>query len=236
MISGRRESTGFEKLLADDRSSIDEQEILAGLATRNRRRARIKHFIKILLGVLVSSLLVGAVLLFLSSQHSSPKSHKETLEWIPCGSSAAQARAAGCHYEPMQRSWIPDACYTSEPSEEYHPFDDREWYYDANLTQKLDEEGMRKLREGDDLDVYAHFFHNEHCVYCWRKLALAVMNRLPLLDSKVADFMHSIHCAKIVMKEIYDVGMQDIEEYRHEMTFSPLMFQTCVPLNWAELE
>jgi hypothetical protein len=64
-------------------------------------------------------------------------------QWVPCGSTATEARAAGCHYEPMQRSWIPDACYFEEPSSEYDPFNDRQWFSDRNRTIPADLVGLR---------------------------------------------------------------------------------------------
>jgi hypothetical protein len=67
-------------------------------------------------------------------------------DWIPCGDTPVEARSAGCHYEPMQRSWIPDACYFPEPSNEYDPFSDRDWYLDKNLTKPAD---LEKLRNGE---------------------------------------------------------------------------------------
>jgi hypothetical protein len=77
----------------------------------------------------------------------------------------------------MQHSWIPASCYFPEPGDEYDPFNDREWFVDKNLTQPLDEGQKAMLLRGDDLWVYTKYYHNEHCLYNWRKLAIAVSQR-----------------------------------------------------------
>jgi len=153
------------------------------------------------------------------------------LKWVSCGNSSAEARKNGCHYEHMQRAWIPDACYFSEPSEDYHPFVDRIWFSDEALTKPLNNTELQWLREGDDLVAYTWSFHDEHCLYCWRKLAIAVERRLPMIDSKTADFHHSTHCASGLIDFIYNVA-EDKWVNHKEYTYSPLMFQTCVPLRW----
>jgi hypothetical protein len=145
-----------------------------------------------------------------------------------CGRAAAIARAKGCHYEPMLRSWIPHECYTPEPGDEYSPFDDRAWFYDKNLTQPMVGSDLDVLRNGDDITAYTKFFHDEHCLYAWRKLALAVEKRLPLVDSKTMSLHHSTHCSKriaLFIQEAHTYVWND----SHTGT-APLMFQTCVPL------
>jgi hypothetical protein len=218
--------TGYEKLLNEDSSPLEErrrQPAWLAKLCQGRYINYIAAGIGLLSGILLIAFFSWAFWHYRNTTTAS-------IDWVPCGNSSLEARAAGCHYEPMQRSWIPHACYFEKPSEDYDPFSDRKWFFDANLTQQITGDDIRKLREGDDLDAYTHFFHNEHCVYCWRKLAIAVEKRLPMIDSKTADYHHSTHCAMLLMEELYDVGMDKFNT-RFE-TFSPLMFQTCVPLTW----
>lgn len=218
--------TGYEKLLNDDASLEDQEQ--AAWSTKLYRGRCSKYWVVGIVGLFINILLVASFSwAFWRYQNTASVT---SIDWVPCGNSSAEARAAGCHYEPMQRSWIPHACYFNEPSGDYDPFSDRKWFFDANLTQQITGDDLRKLREGDDLNAYTHFFHNEHCVYCWRKLAIAVERQLPMIDSKTADFHHSTHCAALLMQELYDVGMDQFDT-RFE-TFSPVMFQTCVPLTW----
>jgi hypothetical protein len=149
-----------------------------------------------------------------------------------CGHSAAEARANGCHYEPMLASWIPTECYEPEPRDEYAPYDDRAWFWDYNMTIPMVGEDLERKRRGDDITGYTKFFHDEHCLYAWRKLHLAVEKRRKLVDSKTMDLHHSTHCSKRIAKLIYNVGMWGYNETLDHTSRSPVMYQTCVPLPW----
>jgi hypothetical protein len=221
-----RDRTVYEKLLHDDASLLEEQERQPACLTKLHPRQYSRYCAVGIVCLFIDIIFIASFCLVIWRYQSAATN----IDWVSCGNSSAEARAAGCHYEPMQRSWIPDACYFKEPSEEYDPFSDRKWFFDANLTQQITGEDLNKLRVGDDLNAYTHYFHNEHCVYCWRKLAIAVEKRLPMIDSKSADFHHSTHCATMVMQELYEIGIDQFDT-RFE-THSPLMFQTCVPLKW----
>ncbi|KFZ18227.1 hypothetical protein V501_01326 [Pseudogymnoascus sp. VKM F-4519 (FW-2642)] len=150
------------------------------------------------------------------------------LAWTECGSTATEARSRNCHYEPMLRSWIPDACYFSEPSEEYDPFGDRKWFSDAKLKEELDEAGLEMLRSGDMSMAYTKYFHNEHCLYTWRKLAIAFETRKPMIDSKTASLHHSTHCSKNIAKEMVAAETDTFNSSGY-YTSSGMSFETCVP-------
>jgi len=149
-----------------------------------------------------------------------------------CGFSAAEARANGCHYEPMLASWIPDECYDPDPRDEYAPYDDRAWFWDYNMTVPMVGADLDKKRQGEDITGYTKFFHDEHCLYAWRKLHLAVEKRHQLVDSKTMSLHHSTHCSKRIAKLIYNVGMWGYNETLDHTSRSPVMYQTCVPLPW----
>jgi hypothetical protein len=174
-------------------------------------------------------LLTILIILFISILVWSIRHSNEKYLSPDCGSTPAEAKAKGCHYEPMQRSWIPDECYFSDPSEEYHPFDDREWYADESLTTKLSDSELLQLRNGDDILVFTKFFHEEHCLFAWRKLAIAVERRLPYIDTQSADLHHSTHCSKQVAKMVYDISKHTYNN-TDIYTSAPTLFQKCLPL------
>lgn len=147
-------------------------------------------------------------------------------EFDNCGTTPEEARANGCIYEPMQRSWIPKRCYTPEPGGEYHPFDDRTWYYDKNRTKQITGSGLDLLRNGEEIVAYTREFHNEHCLYCWRKMATALHDRMPYIDTKTFDLHHATHCSKLMTHILKDMAGGKINP--NSYTVSPLMFQRCV--------
>ena len=149
-----------------------------------------------------------------------------------CGHTAAAARLANCHYKPMLASWIPSECYDPSIRDEYAPYDDRAWFWDYNMTIPMVDADLERKRRGDDITGYTKFFHDEHCLYAWRKLHLAVQQRKRLVDSKTMDLQHSTHCSKRIAKLIYNVGMWGYNETLDHTSRSPVMYQTCVPLPW----
>lgn len=75
---------------------------------------------------------------------------------MDCGKTFIEARAKGCHFEPMQRAWIPDLCYFSEPADEYDPFHDRTWYLDNQFAVQADPSA---LQAGEVSVAYVANFH-----------------------------------------------------------------------------
>jgi hypothetical protein len=160
--------------------------------------------------------------LFTASEYRSPT----------CGTTSMEARERGCQYEPMFHGWIPQDCYTVEPGDEYHPFDDRTWYFDKALTRPIEGRNLDALHDGYDLTAYTKTFHDEHCLYAWRKLHLAVEKRLKLVDSKTMSLHHTTHCSQRIAKLIYNVGNWGYNESLAHTSTAPLLFLTCVQPPW----
>ncbi|ETN38307.1 uncharacterized protein HMPREF1541_06338 [Cyphellophora europaea CBS 101466] len=151
-----------------------------------------------------------------------------------CGPTVATAQHNNCTYEPMLRSWIPPLCYHPAPTQDYTPFDDRPWYYDHNLTQPITSAtDLDALRTGANLTAYTNTFHDEHCLYAWRKLALAVQHRWRWLDTKTMSLAHSEHCAKRIARFVFSVGYAVGEERFGHTSTAPIMVQGCVELPWG---
>jgi hypothetical protein len=66
----------------------------------------------------------------------------------------------------------------------------------------------------------------------WRKLAIAVEQRKPFLDSKSYSLGHATHCAKQIAGELVAVAKKTWDPDGIQ-TETPIMFQTCVRLPWA---
>lgn len=183
--------------------------------------------------VAITCVLVLLIPTTLSTISSWKRSHARALiESAHCGNTSTEARARNCHFEPMQRSWIPHECYFSEPSDDYDPFGDREWFYDEQLTQKLSDEDLALARSGDLPVACTRSYHAEHCLFNWRKLAIAVERRLPAIDTKVAGLGHTRHCALEIAGILQQVVNQTYDPNKYH-TRAPVMYQGCVALDWS---
>jgi hypothetical protein len=61
----------------------------------------------------------------------------EAEDWNYCGRSSDAARARGCVMEPMFYGWMPARCVFRELTDSLPVFEDRTYYSDENMTQKL---------------------------------------------------------------------------------------------------
>jgi hypothetical protein len=207
----------------DDYRKI-EQDDTEDHESHQLRTQQISRLRTILFMSLLTVIVIAATVIF--------KGHRRRQSNHPlhCGSTITEARQRGCFYEHMQRAWIPSECYFVEPSAEYRPFDDRTWYLDANLTTPADPE---LLKQGDVPLAWVPNFHQEHCTYNWRKLAIAVERRLKYVDSRVASLSHATHCALGLAEQTKSMACSatdDDEVDVRNATKSNINFLTCVPL------
>lgn len=147
--------------------------------------------------------------------------------YTDCGSSPDEARQRGCIYEPMQRAWIPPECYFPEPSADYDTFRDRVWYEDSALTIEMDAQG---LESGDVEVAYTRYWHDEHCAYVLRKLALAVTMGKHMINALPLRSEHFNHCALSIAERIVDSYNTSFVEMDESRTVSHLGYEKCVPL------
>lgn len=152
---------------------------------------------------------------------------RDDYTYTDCGSTPDEARSKGCHYEPMQRAWIPPECWFSEPDEEYNVFRDRMWYQDTNLTIPADIDGMES---GDVRLAYTRYWHDEHCAYVLRKLALAVSLQKKMINFVPANIKHANHCSRTIAERIVNSYNASFLETDRSMTESNLIYERCVPL------
>ena len=55
----------------------------------------------------------------------------------PCGSSAAEARAAGCRFGVLYGAWLPQQCWDDETEERFRAYDDWRFHLQPNRTEEL---------------------------------------------------------------------------------------------------
>jgi hypothetical protein len=156
------------------------------------------------------------------------KAHPFT--YTDCGNTSTSAREAGCGYEPMMRAWIPKECYFTDIIGDYDVFRDRHWFTDKGLSIPSN---ISRLESGDEEIAYTQYWHDEHCTYIFRKLAIAVEKRYSAVTYIMANIHHSHHCAHMVALRLQNSYNETFLKEDDTFTESKLNFQTCVPLNWG---
>ena len=145
----------------------------------------------------------------------------ETGSVAHCGNSSAEAMSMGCRMEPMLYGWVPPDCFVEELSAQYTPFEDREWYAEEARENKIN---PASLWGGELPIVWTVPYHEQHCLFLWRKLALAVKQRRPMLDDLSLSLHHADHCADYIYRG---------RESPHGANYVVLGFYTCEVLPWA---
>ena len=156
--------------------------------------------------------------------------------WVDCGNNPTQARLRNCHFEPMMTAWIPDACYFPEPGDEYDPIEYYQWFSDRELQHLINgTDELEKLRAGNYTELYTPgtFHHQEHCLYAWRKLAIAAARKLPMVDSRTGELHHSTHCARdltALFRQLHEDPEQSPFK-ASDATVVPMIYLGCVPIS-----
>ncbi|BCR95917.1 uncharacterized protein AKAW2_20857S [Aspergillus luchuensis] len=204
--------------------ALTEDESTEGLESPVPKRRKIFSlifFTKPLVYAPLAIALAGAIAFFWMTH---TKNH---YTYTDCGVTPDEARARGCLFEPMQRAWIPPECYFPEATEDYDTFRDRQWYLDTMMTIDAD---VEKLEAGEVPVAYTRYWHDEHCTYLFRKLALAVDMGKDMINSKALDIEHSNHCALAIAKRLASSYNVSFVEADRSLTESHLGFERCLPL------
>ena len=199
----------------------ESTEGLESLVPKRRRIFSLMFFTKPLVYVPFAIALAGAIAFFWMIH---TRNH---YTYTDCGVTPDEARARGCLFEPMQRAWIPPECYFPKATEDYDTFRDRKWYLDTKMTIDAD---VEKLEAGEVPVAYTRYWHDEHCTYLFRKLALAVDMGKNMINSKALDIEHSNHCALAIAKRLASSYNVSFMEADRSLTESHLGFERCVPL------
>ena len=92
----------------------------------------------------------------------------------PCGSTPAEARAAGCHFDIISFTWLAGPCYDAGLSEAFAAETrDGDWYVDEGRTQPLTRD---EVLSGEFTGVYVGMgYHLRHCTAMWKKMHRALL-------------------------------------------------------------
>ena len=221
------QATKYEKLAEHENLTEDQVHSLKRVYPSVEPAAGHKSSLTWFAAAGLSVVLIVLVTIIPLRAHARHSSLKRIIPWTYCGTTPDEARSHGCVYEPMQRAWIPPECYFPAAVDDYDLFRDRQWFQDENLIIPSNTE---RLESGDELLAYTRYWHDEHCTYVFRKLALAVDLGRTLVNRRLANIHHSTHCAKTIAKRIVNSYNVSFLENDKSYTESILAFKPCVQI------
>jgi hypothetical protein len=152
----------------------------------------------------------------------------------PCGWTADEARAAGCTFDIMAATWLPDECYDDDISSAFRTHGPWEFYTNSSdfaftdtirwpsadqLTLLPDEKSASEQRF-----VWAtRRYHLTHCIFLLRRLHRLVDGG-KRLDSALEDYHHSKHCGDMIEKSLDGGGPIPMDLV---MTFVVIGYPSC---------
>lgn len=114
-----------------------------------------------------------------------------------CGSTAAEALAKGCHFDPVTFAWLPERCLDRELAAEL--LLNTTWTVHADLEGKVPKSTEQFSR--DDAPTYiTNGNHVLHCVYSWRRLHRIIRKGMPYHSG--LSYLHTVHCGNVVLEVV----------------------------------
>jgi len=213
--------------LEDERYKDVDTESVSDIVVFSSTPQRSYSFRSILLGCMASFALAAFVITVVRVPWSPGDSGDYT--WTDCGTTATQARERGCNYVPMGRYWAPPECSFDDHGsvEEFNPFQDREWFLDTDLKIPA---SVARLESGDEVRAFTQYWHDEHCTYMFRDLAMAVMMKRKLVTELVGSVHHFKHCSQTIVGGLKKAYNESFLANDNEITESSLAFMRCIPL------
>ncbi|KJZ70272.1 hypothetical protein HIM_10353 [Hirsutella minnesotensis 3608] len=117
-----------------------------------------------------------------------------------CGENWQQAKALGCHFDVMASRWYAPECFDKSVLDamlQEQPYVNFTWYADNKHTKVYSSELV--LRGEFDKVYPSGDYHIYHCLYLWRRLHHAVLNRKPV-DEDLLKYGHTLHCTRMIMR------------------------------------
>ncbi|KAL5358892.1 hypothetical protein BJX96DRAFT_147421 [Aspergillus floccosus] len=184
----------YISLPKEDHDLPDAEELPQPRQAPNRWRATS------IFAVATISLCLGVAAFVLTDYTLSPKTlSKPQLQFqFHCGSTPAEARAAGCHFDMTTFTWVPPACFDEGLMNELLGLRNWTWHRDAEGKHPVDE---AFARSGDYEFLYTSMrYHVMHCVYVMKKLHRSLLSGdVRHIDGYMASTHHTDHCLQMMM-------------------------------------
>lgn len=145
----------------------------------------------------------------------------------PCGSTPAEARAAGCHFDIISFTWLAGPCYDAGLSEAFAAETrDGDWFVDQGRTRPLTRDGVLS---GEFTGIYVGMgYHLRHCTAMWKNMHRALLEEagveiweggegmevverarrrgrgdetrgLMAMDAYIWSYKHTLHCEEVLL-------------------------------------
>ena len=126
-----------------------------------------------------------------------------------CGHSAESARSLNCHFDYLTISWEPSPCYHADIVSDFLSARDWQFYNDTagTVLPSWEEVGLGRRRYNVRWD-----FHFTHCMYVWKMMQKAVVEKRPLANNLLA-FEHTRHCMGVGLDRRW--GFEDLHTLVH---------------------
>lgn len=159
------------------------------------------------------------------SSSSLAQSAAQSILVAPCGSTPAEARAAGCHFDIISWTWLAEPCYDAGLSEAFAAeTQDGDWFVDEARTQPLTRD---QVLSGEYTGIYVRIgYHLRHCTAMWKKMHRALLDEagvevgsgeatrrgegagsskgLTAMDAYIWSYQHTLHCEEMLLGEWSD--------------------------------
>lgn len=197
--------------LYQDENDISSLKPNEKMPTPHRTNSYMKSTISAFLGALTTLFVIWIIHIIHpqtlnSSLFTTSTSTIESSAYESCGTTPAEARAAGCVFEYMTFNWVPARCFDFElVSSEYNtshashtPYP---WSYKPLTDDPLDPNRVSEadMLSGEFDGLYgSNDYHRTHCTFAWKKFHRAVLSGGPI-DTYLSDYEHTKHCEMMLM-------------------------------------
>ena len=194
----------------NDESSADESHVTLLGDQMKYRRKRSSGSIALLTVVALFIIACFGTIWYLSLKLQQAQSHRNNhptfirtgAELGDCGSSIAEARAAGCTFDRMTWLWLPEPCQKPHRalSEDWKSRTNWRFYTDVELS--AENEVSWSEVENHPTVFTPYIYHKVHCSYSWQKTYAILRDRLPI-DSNTLSDHHMKHCQMVLLNEFF---------------------------------
>lgn len=156
-----------------------------------------------LAGLFAISITTTSLLLWLLSSLLSPQPHQTKPRYTNCGTTPAEARRRGCHFDMLSFAWQTPECFDGENTSAFLAHDAWKFYTEFNSTTQT--VGLATALKGDATLVVDWKYHVTHCTYMWRQMHRAYAVR-GWIDEHLDGYGHTLHCQATLLDRERGMG------------------------------